>query len=72
GIGIPKGSKNKVFDRFTQIDSSDERHAGGTGLGMNISKGIVEHFGGRIDYESETGAGTEFFVEFPVLEQDDE
>ncbi|MEM7319921.1 MAG: HAMP domain-containing sensor histidine kinase [Pseudomonadota bacterium] len=72
GIGIPKGSKNKVFDRFTQIDSSDERHAGGTGLGMNISKGIVEHFGGRIDYESETGAGTEFFVEFPVLEQDGE
>ena len=39
GVGIPAGSRDKVFDRFSQIDSSDERHAGGTGLGMNISKG---------------------------------
>jgi signal transduction histidine kinase len=68
GIGIPEGSRDKVFDRFSQIDSSDERHAGGTGLGMNISKEIVEHFGGTIDYESTLGVGTVFFVEFPLLE----
>lgn len=65
GIGIPPGSRDKVFDRFSQIDSSDERHAGGTGLGMNISKEIVEHFGGIIDYESQLGVGTVFYVEFP-------
>ncbi|GAA6161201.1 hypothetical protein NBRC116589_33750 [Ruegeria sp. HU-ET01832] len=68
GIGIPEGSRDKVFDRFSQIDSSDERHAGGTGLGMSISKEIVEHFGGTIDYESTLGVGTVFFVEFPLLE----
>ncbi|WP_170788400.1 sensor histidine kinase [Ruegeria lacuscaerulensis] len=67
GIGIPAGSRDKVFDRFSQIDSSDERHAGGTGLGMNISKEIVEQFGGTIDYYSTLGVGTEFFVEFPIL-----
>ncbi|CUJ90904.1 Sensor histidine kinase YycG [Ruegeria denitrificans] len=68
GIGIPKGSREKVFDRFSQIDSSDERHAGGTGLGMHISKEIVEHFGGIIDYKSVLGKGTEFFIELPMLE----
>ncbi|WP_424833186.1 sensor histidine kinase [Ruegeria sp.] len=69
GIGIPPGSRDKVFDRFSQIDSSDERHAGGTGLGMNISREIVEHFGGTIDYVSQPGKGAEFFVEFPVVER---
>ncbi len=68
GIGIPQGSKNTVFDRFSQIDSSDERHFGGSGLGMNISKEIVESFGGTIDYESELGTGTTFFVEFPACD----
>ncbi|WP_420584948.1 sensor histidine kinase [Ruegeria sp.] len=67
GVGIPKGSRAKVFDRFSQIDSSDERHVGGTGLGMNISKEIVEHFGGKIDYKSKLGEGTEFFIELPIL-----
>ncbi|MCV2886750.1 sensor histidine kinase [Ruegeria aquimaris] len=67
GIGIPPGSRDKVFDRFSQIDSSDERHAGGTGLGMNISREIVEHFGGIIDYESEVGVGSVFYVEFPEV-----
>ncbi|MBR9653562.1 sensor histidine kinase [Thalassovita aquimarina] len=65
GIGIPEGVKDRVFERFTQLDSSDQRHAGGTGLGLNITKEIVEHFGGTIDYESEVGEGTTFFVDLP-------
>ena len=68
GIGIPEGSKETVFDRFTQVDSSDERHAGGTGLGMNISKEIIESLGGTIDYTSRVGSGTEFFIELPLLD----
>jgi len=64
GIGIPPNSKDKVFDKFTQLDSTDQREVGGTGLGMNISKQIVEQHEGRIDYESELGHGTTFFVEF--------
>jgi signal transduction histidine kinase len=70
GIGIPDGFKEKVFDRFTQLDSSDQRHVGGTGLGMSISKEIVEKLNGTIDYDSKFGEGTEFFIEFDALETD--
>jgi signal transduction histidine kinase len=72
GVGIPEGSKDKVFDRFTQLDSSDQRRAGGTGLGMNISREIIEAFGGIIDYESELGRGTTFFIELPQAEAEGE
>jgi hypothetical protein len=47
GAGIPPGAKEKVFGRFSQLDSSDQRRTGGTGLGMNISREIVEAMGGR-------------------------
>lgn len=70
GIGIPDNSKDKVFGRFMQLDSSDQRHTGGTGLGMNISKEIVESLNGTIDYVSEAGKGTKFFVEFDAYEND--
>jgi signal transduction histidine kinase len=66
GIGIPDGSRDKVFGKFTQLDSSDRRQVGGTGLGMSISKEIIEHFKGKIDYLSEPGEGTTFFVELPT------
>lgn len=65
GIGIPKGAREEVFGRFTQIDSTDQRKFGGTGLGMNISREIIEALGGTIDYESELGVGTTFFMELP-------
>ena len=65
GAGIPPGSQDKVFGRFSQLDSSDQRRTGGTGLGMNISREIVEAMGGTIDYESELGKGTTFFVDLP-------
>jgi signal transduction histidine kinase len=68
GVGIPEGMKEKVFERFTQLDSSDQRRAGGTGLGMNISREIMEAFGGTIDYESEFGKGTTFFMELAACE----
>ncbi|MBL4767594.1 MAG: HAMP domain-containing histidine kinase [Rhodobacteraceae bacterium] len=70
GIGIPASSKDKVFGRFTQVDSSDQRHVGGTGLGMSISKEIVENLDGIIDYVSEPGKGTRFFIEFDACETD--
>ena len=69
GIGIPPGCHDKVFERFSQVDSSDERNAGGTGLGMSISQEIVEQFGGTIDYNSRLGEGSEFFVEFSIFEK---
>ena len=68
GIGIPEGVRDTVFDRFSQINSSDVRCVGGAGLGMNISKEIVERYNGTIDYVSKLGSGTTFFIEFNACE----
>ena len=71
GVGIPENSKDKVFGKFTQVDSTDVREVGGTGLGMNISKKIVEDHGGVIDYTSTPGEGTTFFIDLDILVQED-
>lgn len=64
GIGIAETSRKLVFGKFTQVDSSDQRSAGGTGLGMHITKQIVERHNGHIDYTSQLGHGSTFYVEF--------
>ncbi|MDO9638452.1 MAG: HAMP domain-containing sensor histidine kinase [Pseudotabrizicola sp.] len=64
GVGIPAGAKDRVFGKFSQVDSSDVRKVGGTGLGLNISKQIVERHSGTIDYTSELGVGSTFCIEF--------
>ena len=71
GIGIPAHARKKVFERFSQIDSTDKRHKGGTGLGMSISKLIVEAHGGAIGFESAEGGGTVFFVDLDPLAPED-
>lgn len=68
GSGIPEGAQERVFGRFTQLDSSDQRKIGGTGLGLNISREIVEALDGHIDYESTLGEGSTFFVDLPRVE----
>jgi signal transduction histidine kinase len=67
GVGIPENAKERVFGQFSQVDSSDQRRVGGTGLGMNISKKIIEKHDGQIDYESTLGHGTTFFIEFEIV-----
>ncbi|MDH5184893.1 MAG: ATP-binding protein [Gammaproteobacteria bacterium] len=69
GIGIPSDFKEKVFERFTQVDSSSTRSIGGTGLGLNISKEIIESMGGSIGYESYEDNGTRFFFHLPRIIQ---
>ena len=69
GRGIPEDSYEKVFGRFTQVDSTDQREVGGTGLGLSISKQIVEHHDGIIDYTSKMGSGTTFYIEFAAWAQ---
>jgi PAS domain S-box-containing protein len=66
GRGIPDEFRNRIFQKFSQADSSDTRLKGGTGLGLNISKAIVEKHGGTIGFASEAGAGTTFFFELPL------
>lgn len=66
GTGIPEGSREKVFGKFTQVDSSDRRAHGGTGLGLAIAQEIMQAHGGSIDYESALGQGTTFTIQFPL------
>ncbi|MDH5750599.1 MAG: ATP-binding protein, partial [Rhodospirillales bacterium] len=63
GLGIQPGFKNKIFQRFSQADATDTRRTGGTGLGLNISKAIIERHGGSINFESVVGRGTTFYFE---------
>ena len=60
GIGIPPEKRAVIFESFTQADSSTARHYGGTGLGLTISKRLVEMMGGRIWVESVSGQGSTF------------
>lgn len=60
GIGIPKGKQSKIFEKFTQADTSTTRQFGGTGLGLSIAYAMVELMGGEICIDSDEGKGTTF------------
>jgi len=68
GIGIPPDQLETVFQEFIQVDISSTRKAGGTGLGLPISRRLVEMHGGRLWVESTgvDGEGSTFFVELPL------
>jgi signal transduction histidine kinase len=69
GEGISAEDLPKLFKKFTQIDSSATRKAGGTGLGLVICKGIVEQHGGKIWVESVSGDGSTFFFTLPYADR---
>ncbi len=66
GPGIPAAYRDKIFEKFIQVDSSDTRSRGGTGLGLAISRTIVENLGGTIRFDTREEGGTTFFVDFPL------
>ncbi len=63
GIGIPEDKIDMIFDKFYQVDSSEKRRYGGCGLGLAISKSIIELHGGKIRAESKIGIGSKFHFE---------
>ncbi|MDJ0391325.1 response regulator [Roseomonas sp. E05] len=66
GIGMTREQLDRLFQRFTQADSSTTRRFGGTGLGLAITKAFVTMLGGHVDVESEAGQGTCFTLELPA------
>ena len=65
GIGIDAQAKARIFDKFTQADSSTTRRFGGAGLGLSICRGLVTLMGGSISLESTPGKGSKFLVSIP-------
>ena len=66
GTGIPAGEFDKIFNRFQQVSTTLSDRPQGTGLGLTISKEIVEYLGGDIWAKSEPGKGSTFFFTIPV------
>ena len=65
GIGIPAEFHNTIFERFRQVEAENTRKYGGNGLGLAISKNLVELMGGKIWLESEDGKGSVFYFSIP-------
>jgi signal transduction histidine kinase/HAMP domain-containing protein len=66
GIGIPEDFVNQVFERFRQVDETSTRAAGGTGLGLTITRELIHLHGGEIYAESELGVGSTFWFSLPI------
>lgn len=67
GPGIPEEFRERLFQRFAQVDSSDTRSTSGTGLGLAISKQLAVNMNGSVSYEPATGGGARFWVRFPIV-----
>mgnify|MGYP000024946000 CR=1 FL=1 len=65
GAGIPEDFQSKIFARFSQADGTDTRQQGGTGLGLAVSKAIVEHHSGAMGFSSQVDVGSEFYFDLP-------
>ena len=69
GPGISEEFRDQVFEPFARADEAGWRHRSGTGLGMSISKAIIEELGGAISFDTGVGVGTTFHIDIPETEK---
>jgi two-component system sensor histidine kinase KdpD len=67
GPGIPPDQRERVFERFTQVEASQTRSVGGTGLGLSIVRSLAEAMDGRADVDETPGGGATFIIDLPVV-----
>jgi len=67
GVGISEEHKQKIFQRFTQIDDTLYRNTEGSGIGLSLTKAFVEMHGGKINVESTFGEGSNFIIKLPIM-----
>jgi len=72
GRGIPADKLTTIFNRFEQVDASDSREQGGVGLGLPISRSLIELHGGRLSVESRVGEGSTFWFTIPADHDDND
>lgn len=65
GIGIPKDQQDRIFERFFRAENAQRAESGGSGLGLYITKMVVESAGGRIWFDSQENVGTDFHITLP-------
>ncbi len=70
GIGIPEHALDHIFDRFQQAEHDTDKHYGGTGLGLDISKELVRMHGGNLTVQSQVGQGSTFSFGLPVISEE--
>jgi signal transduction histidine kinase len=66
GIGISSAFQKQIFGKFSQEDGSGQRKYAGTGLGLSLSKAMIEKLGGTIGFDSVEGQGSRFYIELPL------
>jgi PAS domain S-box-containing protein len=69
GIGIPKEAQGKIFDKFFRAENAKMAQTDGTGLGLALTKSLVEVWGGQMGFESEKTKGSTFYFTMPILGQ---